>query len=172
MKRPALLLFCAIDACAPPRPNSVLTAAQLDSVLRTVADSGTAFAVAPDSVASVSVIRGIGGWGNGSNYSYIFRRDGLAHYSGGLRAKPQGDYDANVSQATIGFLLGLVADPRALRASGAFCSDAQTATIQIVLIDSTRYRLAAGCDAPRKNVRVARLLDSIGHSLSWRQVHR
>jgi hypothetical protein len=122
-----------------------------------------------DSVAAVVLERGIGGWANGADYSFRFNLTGLAEYHGGLRAVFTGDYQAVIDSSTLIALKRLVR-PGSLQHSTAFCFDATTAAVRLVLIDSSRVEVTAGCAAPEKNVRAAAALDSLGSRLPWRSM--
>jgi hypothetical protein len=120
-----------------------------------------------DSVAAVVLERGIGGWGQGADYSFRFNTTGLAQYHGGLRALLKGDYQAVMDSPTVVAVRSLVR-PGTLEYSHAFCHDAATALVRLILIDSSRVEVAAGCAAPVKNIRVAAGLDALGGGLRWR----
>jgi hypothetical protein len=126
-------------------------------------------AIPLDSVAAVVLERGIGGWGNGADYSFRFNMTGLAEYHGGLRSVFKGDYQAVIDSPTVVAVRRLVR-PGALQYSKAFCFDATTAFVRLILIDSSRVEVAAGCAAPEENVRVAAALDSLGGQLRWQSI--
>ena len=136
--------------------------------LRPQPANGTPLGIAVDSVARITLTRGIGGWGNGADYWFEFSLVGHARYHGGLRSPILGDYEAKIPDSTLTSLRNLLTHPGALRASNGFCYDAFTAVILLVFADSTRSLVTASCGAPEENTRLADALDLIGGHLSWR----
>ena len=124
--------------------------------------------IAADSLVTVILNRGIGGWGNGSDYTFTFDLTaGVARYRGRTRAIFRGDYDAPIPASSVAALRSTLARPGVLRVSDGFCYDATTAQIRLVFANKSHVEATASCGAPFENNSLADSLDSFGAHLRW-----
>jgi hypothetical protein len=116
---------------------------------------------------AIRLEHGLGGWGNGSEYSFEVDRSGRAVYVGKDYALFKGRYNAQMTPALVTSLFDQATKQGYLQRQADHCYDAPTRTITLILPGNKQIRFGAGCAAPDSNNSFASQLESIFSQLDW-----
>jgi hypothetical protein len=160
MRLPRVLLLPVFlaSACSsnPAPPNAQPKQAQGD---------------APE-VVMIRLDYGLGGWGNGADYSLEVARDGRALYTGRTRAVFAGQYQAQADTAATRQFFERAAQPNRLTPQSPGCADQPTRQIVVRYAGGTEKTFGVDCNPTEGMIRFAGQLDQFFAALTWSPLKR